>query len=113
MQSTLPLAPTVTVQVDPLQFTLHDSSHEPSQVLPLLQSIEQLAISPQLACSKAQLSPCGQAQLAPVHETCMGPLSPPHAAVNTTSTSTNLIAFLLGGTVAERECTMWASSPRP
>jgi hypothetical protein len=99
VQSTLPLAPSVTVHSDPAQFTLHDSLHDPSQVFPMLQSIEQLPVPPQSACSKAQLSPCGQAQLAPLQETGMGPLSLlPHAVVTAAAnTSTNLIAFLLGG----------------
>ena len=70
MHERLPLAPSVTVQVDsPLQSMLHDWLQVPEQSFLLVQASEQLPPAPQLFAVKSQLAPVGQLQLAPVHVT--------------------------------------------
>jgi hypothetical protein len=66
----LPLAPSVTVHVDPpLQSMLHDWLQVPEQSFLLVQASEQLPPAPQLFAVKSQLAPVGQLQLAPVQVT--------------------------------------------
>jgi hypothetical protein len=73
-QFTLPLGPTVTVQVDVLeQLMLQDSAQLPVQTFWSMQASEQLPM-PQLLSLKPQDSPFGHVQLVPVQE---GTGSPP------------------------------------
>jgi len=80
LHETLPLGPTVTVQVDPpAQSMLHDSSQVPLQTLSEVQASEQLP-APQLDSLKSQASPAGQVQLAPVQSGGMPPSLPQPAS---------------------------------
>lgn len=73
----LPLAPSVTVQVDSLlQSMLHDWLQLPEQSFLSVQAREQLPPAPQLFAVKSQLAPVGQLQLAPVHVTGIELLEP-------------------------------------
>ena len=81
VQEMLPLAPSVTLQVDSLlQSMLHDWLQLPEQSFLLVQAKEQLPPAPQLLAEKSQLPPAGQLQLAPLHVTGIEPPEP-HAAV--------------------------------
>lgn len=72
---TLPLGPTVTVQLEPpLQSMLHDSAHEPVHVFEFAQSSEQLP-SLQVELPRSQLAPEGQMQDEPVHDGARAPSS--------------------------------------
>jgi hypothetical protein len=68
LHDTLPLGPTVVVQVEfPLQLKLQESKHAPLQVVWFSQESEQLPASPpQSPALNAQLVPELQVQLAPV-----------------------------------------------
>ena len=76
LQVTLPLSPTVAVQLAPLQSMLHDAPHSPRHVLPLSQSSEQLD-DPQALPENEQASPAAQLQLVPVHSTFLRELPSP------------------------------------
>jgi hypothetical protein len=78
---TLPLGPTVVVQVELLaQFRLHESVHAPEQVVWFSQDSEQLPASPpQVPALNAQLIPELQVQLAPVQTGGGAEEDPPQA----------------------------------
>lgn len=78
---TLPLGPTVVVQVELLaQFRLHESVHAPEQVVWFSQEREQLPASPpQSPAVNAQLIPELQLQLAPLQTGGGAEEDPPQA----------------------------------
>jgi hypothetical protein len=81
LHETLPLAPTVAVQVElPVQLRLHDSAHAPAQLVWFEHESEQLpAPAPQDWAVKPQLAPELQVQLAPVQVGGGAGLEPPQA----------------------------------
>jgi hypothetical protein len=86
LQLTLPLGPTVVVQVELLaQFRLHESVHAPEQAVWFSQESEQLPASPpQIAALKSQLIPELHVQLAPVQAGGGAEEDPPQAERTTT-----------------------------
>jgi hypothetical protein len=85
----LPLGPTVVVQVElPVQSRLHDSAHEPSQLVWFAQASVQLpAPPPQIVGLKLQLVPELQAQVDPL-QTAAGGEEPPQPQRKARTTNT-------------------------
>ena len=81
LQDTLPLGPTVVVQVELLaQFRLHDSVHAPEQVVWSSHDREQLPLPPpQVIALNSQLIPELHVQLAPVQTGGGAEEDPPQA----------------------------------
>jgi hypothetical protein len=92
LHDTLPLAPTVVVQVElPVQLTLHESKHAPAQVVWFSHEKEQLPASPpQVAALYAQLIPELQEQVAPVQVGGGSEAAPPQALRTTTTTASKI-----------------------
>lgn len=86
---TLPLGPSVVVQVELLaQFKLHESVHAPEQVVWFSQESEQLpAAAPQLPALNSQLIPELQVQLAPEQTGGGADDDPPQAQRNNIQTA--------------------------
>jgi hypothetical protein len=82
LHETLPLAPTVVVQVElPVQLRLHESRQAPLQLVWFSHESEQLPASPpHVPALNPQLVPELQVQLAPVQVGGGGAADPPQAA---------------------------------
>lgn len=87
LHETLPLGPTVVVQVElPVQLKLHESRHSPLHAVWFSHEREQLPASPpQVPALKAQLVPELHEQLAPLHVGGGAELDPPQAPTRATT----------------------------